>query len=128
MKMSKERQSRTAYKTQWQRKRRDKLKAKDFSGVYMLGNSEHGWYKIGCARWVNLRISHVRQQVPFTFDVCVIWRHWRPVVPEKTLHLFFVSKRLHGEWFALSSTDVSQIEPFFAQHYSKRPDLRPVLI
>jgi hypothetical protein len=61
--------------------------------VYVFGNSEHGWYKIGMAvRPEADRFSSINAGVPFPLTIFGVWPHWpiraseeMRVLPARTL-------------------------------------------
>jgi len=85
-------------------------------GVYLIGSSEYGWYKIGQSQQLSKRISGYRS-LPFLIDVRCTWQ-----VPEEDCRR--VEKRLHGlvesrrtrandaysEWYNLTRDDIANIE------------------
>jgi hypothetical protein len=96
-------------------KRRD-----EDAGVYLIGSTEHGWYKIGQSSEVNRRIRHYTS-MPFVNDVSYVWRvknnDCRRV--EIALHSLVEDRRLranggYSEWFTLSPDDVNTIAQFMA--------------
>jgi hypothetical protein len=88
---------------------------KDESGVYLIGSTRHGWYKIGQSSTVT-RVRGYRS-CPFVIDTKLVWS-----VPtgqsraiERGLHALVESKRIranggYSEWFRLAVRDIHLIQ------------------
>lgn len=54
--------------------------------------------------------------------------HPNPLYLERVLHDHFAAKRMRGEWFLLTSSEVGSIEAFVTLHYTERQYLVPKLV
>lgn len=83
--------------------------------VYVL-RSEAGQCKIGCARDVEQRTRQIAAFVPFKAEVVHTIATDDMYATEGRLHRYFdlAGKRLNGEWFALTSVDLSAIRAISA--------------
>lgn len=77
--------------------------------VYLIGNSQFGWYKIGKSVRPNIRVKTVGVLLPFTISVFAVWESSDHSRMEAYLHRKFASLRIQGEWFRLSSLDVNYL-------------------
>lgn len=86
----------------------------DDAGVYLIGNSEHGWYKIGhSTASVSHRVASYRS-LPFTIDIEHTWMTGinRARECERNLHQIVEGYRVRenggsSEWFRLSDAQVA---------------------
>lgn len=79
--------------------------------VYIIGNHEFGWYKIGYTRLdPKARLAALQPYCPCPLKVVAHMevRHARAV--EYTLHDRFKTRRLHGEWFQLTKKEIASIQ------------------
>ena len=67
--------------------------------VYLFGNNELKWYKIGISRNVSLRLEQIQDNVPFSLELLGHWRTDWAFDVEKMTHEKFWSHHLRGEWF-----------------------------
>lgn len=76
--------------------------------VYLL-RAENGTYKIGRARNVQQRLHDIAKFVPFRVELMHVIA--TPDMPrlESRLHRCFADRRVNGEWFALTDTDVDAL-------------------
>lgn len=92
---------------QWSRKRSRPQREKQRKGYVYLIKSYDDFYKIGQARDPHIRLSGL--QLPYKpkliHTIFVSDMDWA----EQQLHDRFAMKRVDGEWFNLSSADVSYI-------------------
>lgn len=77
------------------------------SGVYLLRCGEH--YKIGMSDNVSKRVKQIQTNSPHEVKHIHTIPTDNPSDLEQQLHTRFASKRVRGEWFALSDDDVSFI-------------------
>ena len=94
---------------------------KDESGVYLIGSTRHGWYKIGQSSTVTSRVRGYRS-CPFVIDTKLVWS-----VPtgqsraiERKLHALVESKRIranggYSEWFSLAVRDIHLIQDHMSE-------------
>jgi T5orf172 domain len=85
------------------------------AGVYVIGSTKHGWYKIGQSSMLTQRLADYRT-LPFLIDVvqyvrCPMQdcRHY-----ERALQAVVEQKRMrvngsYSEWFALNEKDFSNL-------------------
>jgi hypothetical protein len=125
----------------WARKKRPKcvssenknanlpIYAHDFhsltAGVYLVGSSSLGWYKIGKSTRVKQRLANYRS-LPFALDTELIWYCGENVIDivERYLHRRYRSKniRVNGtasEWFALTAAQVASVSGAVASFIEK---------
>jgi predicted GIY-YIG superfamily endonuclease len=80
----------------------------DHSGYVYLIEAENGLVKIGRTEDVERRLSSINSASP----ICVTLLHSEfvkdAVEMERVLHDRFQSKRMRGEWFRLSESDVDE--------------------
>lgn len=74
--------------------------------VYLLV-AETGEHKIGFAREVSSRVCRLGTQTPYRLALVHSFYADDARGAEKELHRRFKSKRIRGEWFALSAEDVA---------------------
>lgn len=88
---------------------RSELHTSDRGGHVYLLKAEHGYYKIGKAKSDKRRVAQIEPAVPIEIEhlhsIECVDRHQT----ETWLHKRFQSKRLKGEWFALTPDDVHWI-------------------
>lgn len=78
--------------------------------VYVLRDVDvTGWYKIGKTTKPVERIGHFDTHLPFAVSVVHIIPAKDCTQLETVLHRQFADKRMRGEWFALSDSDVQWI-------------------
>ena len=85
------------------------------SGIYLIGSSEFGWYKIGQSQQLSKRIVNYRS-LPFLIDVRHTWQVSEDKVRaiEKELHEHFKARRTnandaYSEWYELSQFDIARL-------------------
>jgi hypothetical protein len=90
----------------------------DEAGVYLVGSTTHGWYKIGQSQQVSNRVRMYRS-LPFVIDTIYTWMTGseRCQETEKRLHALVTNKRLranggYSEWFALDCHDIQKIKDY----------------
>ena len=79
--------------------------------VYVMIDKNTGYYKIGRSKKPEYRERTLQSEKPtieilYTFEAMI--KH------EKQLHEMFSNKRLRGEWFDLSGSDIEKIKTFFS--------------
>jgi hypothetical protein len=78
--------------------------------VYLIREDTQGHFKIGRTRNPQDRLSTFNVKLPFMIDyICLIPASNMRAL-ESRLHHRFASKRVNGEWFALSPADVDYIK------------------
>jgi hypothetical protein len=80
-------------------------------GLYLFGNRELGWYKIGISKNIDQRFRQIAKGLPFPLERirCWICNRDSPEIAESSLHSRFKEKRLRGEWFAFSPEDLQEL-------------------
>lgn len=78
--------------------------------VYIFGSADTGYYKIGCGDSPQSRMKdYQRANLPFPVEMI----HTIPVddkrKAEAELHRLYRTSRTNGEWFKLSTTDLSRL-------------------
>ena len=68
---------------------------KDESGVYLIGSTRHGWYKIGQSSTVTSRVRGYRS-CPFVIDTKLVWSVPRTVESENGNYALVESKRIRA--------------------------------
>jgi hypothetical protein len=68
------------------------------------------YYKIGVSRKVSRRIRQLSTLPPFDLELVCTIKTDDMFALERTLHEKFSSKRINGEWFSLSDSDVQFIK------------------
>lgn len=76
-------------------------------GVYIVRCSASGLFKIGTSKNIQKRISQLQTSSPGTLDTIAIIPCEKSL--EKKLHSMFSSRRVRGEWFDLSESDLLYI-------------------
>jgi|CZKY01.1.fsa_nt_gi hypothetical protein len=76
-------------------------------GVYLFGNRELGWFKIGKSRNIENRFKDLCCVLPFPIEQIEIFKCDDPGFVEVQLHRHFASKRMRGEWFRLDEHDLA---------------------
>lgn len=95
------------------------------AGVYLVGNRELGWYKIGLSKNIRERLKTLRQMVPFKVKKISSWSYVADVaLLEQYLHRQFHKQRLQGEWFQLSQEDVFRCDELVTQYKRKQGIMR----
>lgn len=88
---------------------RPKIDSMQSGYVYVLRGSQ-GRVKIGIAKDVSSRVATLQRQSSDTLHVIATKEFESPRSVEKELHRKYKSRRLHGEWFALSEAQVAEVK------------------
>jgi hypothetical protein len=77
-------------------------------GIFIFGNVEQCWYKIGKAQSIGHRFAEIAAVVAFPLQISAQWPCQRKYCRQLELHLhdLFATKRIDGEWFALTPEDL----------------------
>lgn len=79
--------------------------------VYVIGNIEHGWFKIGYSRVSpESRLEQIKGNCPVPLKIIARMEHKQAYLIEQMLHGRFAKKRLQGEWFQLTLDEIRSIE------------------
>jgi len=76
--------------------------------VYLVGNREHGWFKIGKSADPTFRIRSISINCPVELEVISLTEAAHYSELEAFLHARFKAKHLRGEWFQFNTTDIKQ--------------------
>jgi len=79
---------------------------RDLSFIYLMRDASTGYIKIGRSKDPKYRESTLQSQKP-TIELITFWQG--SINTEKQLHEKYADKRIRGEWFSLSKSDVSAI-------------------
>jgi hypothetical protein len=92
------------------------------AGVYLVGSSTNGWYKIGHSTDVPTRVKSYRS-LPFILDVQRMWNIGASSAKkERELHQIFKSVQIninnaaHTEWFALTHEDIALLDRLMSEY------------
>jgi hypothetical protein len=94
----------------WQDSRKDKdvRLSEGLAGyVYLVGNAELHWYKIGISQSIARRIRNIQTGIPFALTVKHTWNCGAMAYMEGKLLEQFAEHRLYGEWFRFDA-DIAQ--------------------
>jgi len=86
----------------------DKTRSK--AGQVYLIQSDRGYYKIGMTKNIDDRMATFHVKLPFEPDLIHVIECEDRRAMEKSLHIKFAAKRINGEWFDLTGTDVAFIK------------------
>jgi hypothetical protein len=81
-----------------------------FTYVYVLIDKNTRYYKIGRSKNPLIREKTLQSEKP---TIEMIYSHDARIKDEKVLHDYFKSKRVRGEWFDLSGSDLQYIKEYF---------------
>jgi hypothetical protein len=76
--------------------------------VYLIGSRTYGWYKIGKAKNVSVRLKEIGILLPFKVEAIAAWAAWSGNV-EATLHKKYKDNRIHGEWFKFTEKELQSL-------------------
>lgn len=77
--------------------------------VYLMLNDDTSLIKIGTSKKPSYRESTLHSKEP-NIHLIAVWCHGKEI--EKKLHKKFNQKRIRGEWFRLTLSDLKEIEAF----------------
>lgn len=87
---------------------------------------EHGYYKIGYAENVAVRLSGIQTSMPFAVIAMAAWETYHYGQMERAIHKHFTAKHIRGEWFKLSDEDVLECHRFAAEWLDKHPSVNVI--
>jgi hypothetical protein len=78
-------------------------------GIFIFGNVEQGWYKIGMSQSIEHRFEEISAIASCPLKISAQWPCQRKFFRQLELHLhdLFAPKRIEGEWFALEPADIA---------------------
>jgi hypothetical protein len=91
----------------------EKLPKKDknrFTYIYLMIDKNTGFYKIGRSVNPKIREKTLQSEKP-TIEILHIFEG--KMIDERSLHEMFYKKRIRGEWFDLSGSDIMNIQSYF---------------
>jgi hypothetical protein len=92
-------------------KRKDpKVIANTFTQVYIMIDKNTGYYKIGRSLNPIKREKTLQSEKP-TIELLQTFN--AKIIDERNLHIMFANKRIRGEWFDLSGSDMQSITTYF---------------
>jgi hypothetical protein len=80
--------------------------------VYVMIDKSTGFYKIGRSKNPQIREKTLQSEKP---TIEMLFNYSGTNKDEKTLHQTFGNKRIRGEWFDLSGSDIQYINNYFNQ-------------
>lgn len=83
----------------------------DSGYIYVL-RAENNTYKIGRAKNIKSRITTIQTSSPLKIDEVLSFFSDNYIEIESELHKRYGEKRIIGEWFSLSSEDISEIREY----------------
>lgn len=81
----------------------------DFGFIYVFGNDECRFYKIGAGSHPQTHIDRYRLYLPFRVEMIHIIGSNDVMEGKRRLHAHFELQRLRGEWFSLCDEDIVKI-------------------
>lgn len=84
--------------------------SKKITQVYVMIDKNTGYYKIGRSVNPNRRERTLQSEKP---TIELLFNHDARVSDEKELHDMFADKRIRGEWFDLSGSDLNKVRNYF---------------
>jgi len=77
--------------------------------LYIFGNHEYGWYKIGISNHPVGRHYMIQTDCPVPLEIVLVAETGRAAELEQTLHRRYAGKCIGREWFALNKEDIDYI-------------------
>ncbi len=106
-----ERKKRQESEHEAERIEKEKAKKQKNTYVYLMHDTQTGFYKIGYSQNPKVRESTLFSEKP-SIELIQAWK--ANTSEETELHEHFNKKRVRGEWFDLEKKDISEIEKKFA--------------
>jgi len=88
--------------------------ADGYTKIYVMIDKNTGFYKIGRSKNPLVREKTLQSEKP---TIEMLHTYDGKIKYEKDLHTMFADKRVRGEWFDLSGTDIEKIKNFFTNIY-----------
>jgi hypothetical protein len=102
-----------------EKKTEPKVIADKFTQVYVMIDKNTGYYKIGRSLNPFKREKTLQSEKP---TIELLHTHNAKTIDERNLHSMFKDKRIRGEWFDLSGSDVQAINAYFNNKDTKELD------
>lgn len=80
--------------------------------VYLMRNTRNGYVKIGWSIDPKFREKTLQSEEP---EINLLWKWQGTRATEAALHARFAAKRVRGEWFGLSESDILLIQTIFTE-------------
>lgn len=106
-----------------EKKTEPKVVADRFTQVYVMIDKNTGYYKIGRSLNPFKREKTLQSEKP---TIELLHTHNAKTIDEKNLHIMFKDKRIRGEWFDLSGSDVQAINSYFANKGKKEEEVEEI--
>lgn len=90
---------------------KDEVKSKDKTNIYVMIDKNTGYYKIGRSVKPKVREKTLQSEKP---TIEMLFFNEGNNRDEKVLHNTFKDKRIRGEWFDLSGSDLVKIKEYFS--------------
>lgn len=81
-----------------------------YKGFVYLLRADNGIYKIGCTKRPDARIKQLGIQLPYELEVICLLPAQDMRLLESKLHERFNERRVNGEWFQLTESDIEEIK------------------
>ena len=88
-------------------------KPTDENVIYLLLDLKHGNIKVGRSAKITQREKTLQAEAP-KIETIAFWK--APKEVERHLHKTFAAKRLRGEWFQLTFSDMHEIKKYMSQY------------
>lgn len=85
--------------------------------IYVLRAQAGDFCKIGKTTSLSKRIAQLKIQLPFPVSVHAAYQIAQPARVESVLHEQFSDKRLNGEWFRLTESDLSRLSMMITESF-----------
>jgi len=84
------------------------IEATIVEGIYIFGNAQQGWYKIGMSQSIEHKFAEISAIASCPLVISAQWPCQRKFCRQLELHLhdLFAAKRIQGGWFALTPEDL----------------------
>lgn len=77
--------------------------------LYIIGNDDYGWYKIGISNEPEQRLSSIQSACPVPVKIVFTAEIDQAAELEKVLHRHFAWRCIGREWFELTGDDLAYI-------------------
>jgi hypothetical protein len=99
-----------------EKKSEPKVIANTFTQVYVMIDKNTGYYKIGRSLNPIKREKTLQSEKP---TIELLQTYNAKIIDERNLHTMFHNKRIRGEWFDLSGSDMQSINAYFNNQDTK---------
>ena len=77
--------------------------------LYVIGNDDYGWYKIGISDNPDRRIGSIQTGCPVPIRIALVIETDQAAELERLLHRRYAGRCISREWFALTADDLDYI-------------------